>query len=111
MGKDKSAPIAALRQAKIYPAGKLRLPQLVKAAIHEIGMPSRGICYGRNVRAAIHELNYIPPRGLRQFAQCGHSMFMAAIHEVECSSSRGLRLVDCGSSWIAAAAACRPGIF
>ena len=58
MGRDKSAPIAALRQAKIYPAGKLRLPQ------------SNPIVEGRNVRVAIHELNYIPC-GLRQLAHCG----------------------------------------
>ena len=31
MGRDKSAPIAALRQAKIYPPGELRQPQSMYA--------------------------------------------------------------------------------
>ena len=59
-GRDKSSPIAALRQAKIYPAGKLRPPQsmigsrIVAAAIHE--PLSTNICCRRNPRAAaIHE--------------------------------------------------------
>ena len=32
-GRDKSAPTAALRQAKIYPTGKLRLPQSTSLAV------------------------------------------------------------------------------
>ena len=86
MGRDKSAPIAALRQAKIYLACKLRLPQLVFAATIREPQPA--------------SLAYI-------LVDCGSSWIAAIAYIWPQSASSwnaaGQR-VDCGSSWIAAAA-------
>ena len=73
LGWDKSTPIAVLRQAKIYPAGKLPLPQSTSRnprdwnAIWPIAALQQANKYAI---AAIRELNYIL-RGLRQYAHCG----------------------------------------
>ena len=82
LGRDKSMPIAALRQAKIYPAGKLRPPEsmlgswIAAAAIQELPQSTRGnvvcrvlrlpVCGCRNPRAELHSLWIAATRALRQ---------------------------------------------
>ena len=76
-GRDKSAYIAALQQAKFNPPRQLRQPQCTSRnpratswiAARELRQLHIWSC--RNARAAaMHELNYIPPRGLWQVVHC-----------------------------------------
>ena len=78
MGGDKSVPIATLRQAKIYPPGKLRLPQSMICSWIAARLPS-------NLAAAIHE-----PQSTRTLG-------------ISWIAARGLRLPQSMSLWIAAA--------
>ena len=134
-GRDKSALIAALRQAKIYPPGKLRQPQStswtttaarrglrqqilkVAAAKHMILIidpqkrkewklkKSKNLKGGIPIKsknsenwefenidaiASMHELSQSKSQLNYNLLDCGSLIAAAAIHEVECTSARGL---------------------